>query len=129
VPASHAPRAPGRPGSFGYCLPDTAFANTNPEFFEHDPHQVPRFKGMAGGRRQVDPAAPPRERLGNLGSYGTGMMLMASTRELISIFVSLELTGISLYVLAGFLKDPKSSEAGLKYLLLGAVASAGCSGS
>jgi NADH-quinone oxidoreductase subunit N len=34
------------------------------------------------------------------------------------------LTGISLYVLAGFLKDPKSSEAGLKYLLLGAVASA-----
>ena len=53
-----------------------------------------------------------------------GMMLMASTRELISIFVSLELTGISLYVLAGFLKDPKSSEAGLKYLLLGAVASA-----
>jgi NADH-quinone oxidoreductase subunit N len=54
----------------------------------------------------------------------TGMMLLASTRELISIFVALELTGISLYVLAGFLKDSKSSEAGLKYLLLGAVASA-----
>jgi NADH-quinone oxidoreductase subunit N len=53
-----------------------------------------------------------------------GMMLMASTRELISIYIALELTGISLYVLAGFLKDPKSSEAGLKYLLLGAVASA-----
>ena len=54
----------------------------------------------------------------------TGMMLMASTRELISIFIALELTGIPLYVLAGFLKDPNSSEAGLKYLLLGAVASA-----
>lgn len=54
----------------------------------------------------------------------TGMMLLASTRELISIFIALELTGISLYVLAGFLKDDKSSEAGLKYLLLGAVASA-----
>ena len=54
----------------------------------------------------------------------TGMMLLASTRELISIFIALELTGISLYVLTGFLKDPKSSEAGLKYLLLGAVASA-----
>ncbi|MFW6126285.1 MAG: proton-conducting transporter membrane subunit, partial [Chloroflexota bacterium] len=54
----------------------------------------------------------------------TGMMLLASTRELISIYVALELTGISLYVLAGFLKDSKSSEAGLKYLLLGAVASA-----
>ena len=49
----------------------------------------------------------------------TGMMLMASTRELISIYIALELTGISLYVLTGFLKDPKSSEAGLKYLLLG----------
>lgn len=53
-----------------------------------------------------------------------GMMLMASTRELISIYIALELTSISLYVLAGFLKDPKSTEAGLKYLLLGAVASA-----
>jgi len=53
-----------------------------------------------------------------------GMMLLASTRELISIFVALELTSIPLYVLAGFLKDDKSSEAGLKYLLLGAVASA-----
>ncbi|MBM2832123.1 MAG: NADH-ubiquinone oxidoreductase chain [Dehalococcoidia bacterium] len=54
----------------------------------------------------------------------TGMMLMAATRELLSIYVSLELTSISLYVLAGFLKDEKSSEAGLKYLLLGAIASA-----
>jgi NADH-quinone oxidoreductase subunit N len=53
-----------------------------------------------------------------------GMMLMAATRELISVYVALELTGISLYALTGFLKDPKSSEAGMKYLLLGAVASA-----
>ncbi len=53
-----------------------------------------------------------------------GMMLMASTRELISIYVALELVAISLYALTGFLKDPKSSEAGMKYLLLGAVASA-----
>jgi NADH-quinone oxidoreductase subunit N len=53
-----------------------------------------------------------------------GMMLMAATAELISIYIALELTSISLYILAGFLKDPKSSEAALKYLLLGAVASA-----
>jgi len=53
-----------------------------------------------------------------------GMMLMAATTELISIYVALELTSISLYVLVGFLKDPKSTEASLKYLLLGAVASA-----
>ena len=53
-----------------------------------------------------------------------GMMLMAATGELISIYIAIELTSISLYILAGFLKDRKSTEASLKYLLLGAVASA-----
>jgi len=53
-----------------------------------------------------------------------GMMLMASTTELISLFVSLELVNLSLYSLVGFLKDAKSTEASLKYLLLSAVASA-----
>ncbi len=54
----------------------------------------------------------------------TGMMLMSATTELISIYIALELTSISMYVLVGFLKDQKSTEASLKYLLLGAVASA-----
>ncbi len=53
-----------------------------------------------------------------------GMMLMAATTNLISIYVALELTSISIYVLVGFLKDPKSTEASLKFLLLGALASA-----
>ncbi len=53
-----------------------------------------------------------------------GMMLMASTAELISIYIAIELTSISLYILVGFLKDRKSTEASLKYMLLGAVASA-----
>ncbi|MFC1939101.1 NADH-quinone oxidoreductase subunit N [Chloroflexota bacterium] len=53
-----------------------------------------------------------------------GMMLMAATTELISIYIALELTSISLYALVGFLKDSKSTEASLKYLLLGALASA-----
>jgi NADH-quinone oxidoreductase subunit N len=53
-----------------------------------------------------------------------GMMLMAAASELISIYLALELASISLYILVGFLKDPKSTEASLKYLLLGAVASA-----
>ncbi len=53
-----------------------------------------------------------------------GMMLMAATSDLISIYIALELTSISLYVLVGFLKDQKSTESSLKYLLLGAVASA-----
>lgn len=53
-----------------------------------------------------------------------GMMLLVSTADLIAIYVALELSSITLYVLAGFLKDPKSTEAGLKYLLLGSIASA-----
>ncbi len=53
-----------------------------------------------------------------------GMMLMAATTNLIAIYISLELTSISLYALVGFLKDKKSTEASLKYLLLGAFASA-----
>jgi NADH-quinone oxidoreductase subunit N len=53
-----------------------------------------------------------------------GMMLMAATADLISLYIALELTSISLYILVGFLKDRKSTEASLKYLLLGAVASA-----
>jgi len=53
-----------------------------------------------------------------------GMMLMAAATDLISIYVALELTGISIYVLVGFLKDKKSTEASLKFLLLGAIASA-----
>src|SRR3989441_10490442 len=53
-----------------------------------------------------------------------GMMLMASTVDLIAIFVALELQAISFYVLVAFLKDSRSSEAALKYLLLGAVSTA-----
>jgi NADH-quinone oxidoreductase subunit N len=53
-----------------------------------------------------------------------GMMLISAATELISIFIALELIGISLYALVGFLKDSKSTEASLKYMLLGAIASA-----
>jgi NADH-quinone oxidoreductase subunit N len=52
------------------------------------------------------------------------MMLLTAANDLITMYVSLELSGISLYVLTTFLKDQKSTESGLKYLLLGAVASA-----
>jgi NADH-quinone oxidoreductase subunit N len=53
-----------------------------------------------------------------------GMMLLTAATDLITIFIALELSGISLYILTSFLKDQKSTESGLKYLLLGAVASA-----
>jgi NADH-quinone oxidoreductase subunit N len=54
-----------------------------------------------------------------------GMMFLASSGELLSLYVSLELTTIPLYVLVAYRKDDvKSSEAGLKYLILGAISSA-----
>jgi len=53
-----------------------------------------------------------------------GMMLMAAAADLITLFVALELTSVSMYILVSFLKDKKSTESSLKYLLLGATASA-----
>jgi NADH-quinone oxidoreductase subunit N len=54
-----------------------------------------------------------------------GMMLMGSTGELISIYISLELTSIPLYILAGLSRtDSRSAEAAVKYVLLGAMSSA-----
>ena len=55
----------------------------------------------------------------------TGMMLMASANDLITIFLSLEILSIALYVLAAFdRKRLTSQEAGLKYFLLGSFSSA-----
>jgi NADH-quinone oxidoreductase subunit N len=54
----------------------------------------------------------------------TGMMLLAGARDLMLIFIALELTSISQYILASFMKDDHGSEAGLKYILLGAISSA-----
>ncbi len=53
-----------------------------------------------------------------------GIMLMASAGELVSMYISLELTSLSFYALVAFSKgDLKSSEAGLKYLILGVISS------
>jgi NADH-quinone oxidoreductase subunit N len=53
-----------------------------------------------------------------------GMMIMASSLDLMTIFLGLEALSISLYILAGFLRDQiRSNESALKYLLLGAFAS------
>ncbi len=53
-----------------------------------------------------------------------GMMLMISASDLISLYVGLELQSLSLYVLAAFRRDSvKSTEAGLKYFVLGALSS------
>ena len=50
-----------------------------------------------------------------------GAMLLAASNDLVLIFIALELQSVSQYVLAGFLGNGRSSEAGLKYLLLGAT--------
>ena len=53
-----------------------------------------------------------------------GMMLMASTLELITIYIALELTALPLVALAAFLRDSRSSESGMKFLILSAISSA-----
>lgn len=73
-----------------------------------------------------------QERLGKRGEYyilmlasTMGMTLMASAADLMMLYLAIETTSIPLYVLAGFLtRDDKSTEAGFKYLLFGAMTSA-----
>ncbi len=61
-----------------------------------------------------------------------GMMMMVSANDLMALYVGLELQSLALYVVAAFRRDAlRSTEAGLKYFVLGALASGillyGCS--
>lgn len=61
-----------------------------------------------------------------------GMCLMVSAQSLLALYVGLELQSLSLYIVATLQRDsPRSSEAGLKYFMLGALSSGlllfGCS--
>jgi len=61
-----------------------------------------------------------------------GMMMMISANDLIALYIGLELKSLSLYVVAAFKRDTvRSTEAGLKYFVLGALSSGmllyGCS--
>src|SRR5258708_30560710 len=52
------------------------------------------------------------------------MMVMISANDLISLYLGLELQNLALYVLASFQRDAvRSTEAGLKYFVLGALSS------
>jgi len=54
----------------------------------------------------------------------TGMLMMISANDLIALYVGLELQSLALYVVAAFQRDSaRSSEAGLKYFVLGALSS------
>jgi NADH-quinone oxidoreductase subunit N len=67
----------------------------------------------------------------NLGEYfvlilfaTVGMMILAASRDLMLLFLGLELMSVSIYVLVGInRRDPRSAEGALKYFLLGAFAS------
>ena len=80
-------------------------------------------------RRLLDFAA---RRFRSVGEYygllffsALGMMLMASAGDLLTLYLGLELATLSLYALVSLGQDdPRSAEAGLKYIILGAVASA-----
>ena len=53
-----------------------------------------------------------------------GMMMMVSANDLIALYIGLELQSLALYVVAAFRRDSvRSSEAGLKYFVLGALSS------
>lgn len=53
-----------------------------------------------------------------------GMLMMISANDLMSLYVGLEIQSLALYVIAAFRRDAlRSSEAGLKYFVLGALSS------
>lgn len=75
---------------------------------------APRF--FAGGMRAEYPVL--------ILFAALGMGIMASSRDLMTLYVGLELNSLAAYVLASFMRnDDRSSEAGLKYFVLGALAS------
>lgn len=67
-----------------------------------------------------------------VGFATLGMLMMVSANDLMALYIGLELQSLSLYVVAAFQRDTvRSTEAGLKYFVLGAVSSGlllyGCS--
>jgi NADH-quinone oxidoreductase subunit N len=75
----------------------------------------------------LDAVSPETEGLGELFALmqfgAVGMMLMSSAVELLLVFVALEISSISTYIMAGYRrKSAKSPESALKYFLLGSFA-------
>ena len=80
---------------------------------------------LSSGKLVQDKFRHPGEYYGLIILSTIGAVGMAASRELMTAYLSLELLSFSLYVLVSFGKyDPRSNEAGLKYLLLGAFSSA-----
>jgi NADH-quinone oxidoreductase subunit N len=72
----------------------------------------------------VHPTSNPAEFYALIIFSTMGMCLMAGATELVLIFLAVEMTSIPLYILAGYFRDDaRSSEAGMKYFLFGAMSS------
>lgn len=52
-----------------------------------------------------------------------GMMVVASARELITLFLGVEMVSLSSYLMAAFKRDRRGAEAGIKYFVIGAISS------
>ncbi len=77
---------------------------------------APRYLEKAGGMRGEYPVL--------ILFAAVGMGIMVSATDLMTLYVGLELNSLASYVLASFLRsDGRSAEAGLKYFVLGALAS------
>ncbi|HYM16253.1 MAG TPA: NADH-quinone oxidoreductase subunit N [Dehalococcoidia bacterium] len=80
---------------------------------------------LASGRLVEQKLEHPGEYYSLIILSTIGAIGMAAARELMTAYLSLELLSFSLYILVGYQKfNAKSNEAGIKYLLLGAFASA-----
>ncbi len=78
-------------------------------FLSHEPLSIP-------AKRQV-------EYFIFLASATLGMMMMASAADLLMLYVSMELSSYSLYLLTALRKDRKNAESSVKYLIFGAATS------
>jgi len=83
------------------------------------------FTVLVSMRYLIRSASAVAEYLTILLTATVGGMFLAGAEEMVMVFVSLETLSISSYLLSGYAKrDPRSNEAALKYLLVGAASSA-----
>jgi NADH-quinone oxidoreductase subunit N len=104
-----------------------AFAQDGLAIFAKRLFLVATFIGLLGGVSLPDPAFKRRAGEYHLFVLASllGMMVLASARDLILLFVAFELMSMPLYALAGFRKrDGMAVEAALKFFLVGSVSSA-----
>lgn len=83
------------------------------------------FTVLVSMRYLIRSASAVAEYLTILLTATMGGMFLAGADEMVMVFISLETLSISSYLLSGYAKrDPRSNEAALKYLLVGAASSA-----